>query len=262
MIAEGSPSTADLLVERAGPVVRLSFNRPKRLNALSAELMNAAADAIELLDDAARVVVLGGVGRAFSAGADIANSDAVQVVDTQAIDAANRLIRAMRDTARPVVAAVHGAAAGVGCSIALAADLTVATESAYFLLAFANIGLMPDGGSTALVPAAIGRARAARMMFLPDRIPAPQAERWGLISHSVPDAEFDREVDAIVGRLAAGPTSAYAAMKRALNTTTLDALEVALACEREEQSRLFGTSDFCEGMRAFSGKRTPHFSGF
>ena len=121
-----------------------------------------------------------------------------EAIETAAIDAANRLIRAMRGTARPVVAAVHGAAAGVGCSIALAADLTVASESAYFLLAFTDVGLMPDGGATALVPAAVGRARAARMMFLPERISGAQAERWGLISHSVPDAEFDREVDVIV----------------------------------------------------------------
>ena len=252
---------ADLLVERTGPVTIIGFNRPDRLNALTVELMNGAADVIEMLEDAVRVVVLRGTGRAFSAGADITASDAPEVVDTEAIDAANRLVRAIRDTPRPVVAAVSGPAAGAGCSVALAADLTVATESAYFLLAFASIGLMPDGGATLLVPVSIGRARATRMMMLPERISAFEAERSGLISHCVPDAEFDQEVDAVVSRLASGPTKAYAAMKRAMRATTLGTLDVALDSERQQQSALFGTADFKEGVSAFAERRPPQFAG-
>lgn len=242
-------------------MLTIAFNRPNRLNALSGDLMNDAAEVLERLDDAVRVVVLRGVGRAFSAGADIAHEDLADPVDTGGIDAANRLVHAIRDAPVPVVAAVNGPAVGVGSSIALAADLTIAKESAYFYLAFANIGLMPDGGATALVPAAVGRARAGRMMFLAERIPAAQAERWGLISLCVPDADFESEIDAVVSQLADGPTSAYAATKRVLNATSLDVLGIALAREREEQSRLFGSTDFAEGLRAFSEKRRPNFAG-
>ena len=138
------------------------------------------------------------------------------------LDRANRIIRAITTLDKPVVAAVNGVAAGVGCSAALAADIVVATESASFLLAFARIGLMPDGGSTATVAASIGRARAMRMALLAEPLSAREAHDAGLIAEVVPDDEFDDEVARVVRRLAAGPPLAFAATKKAINAATLD----------------------------------------
>jgi len=255
--------TAPILAETTGATLRITFARPDTLNAFTTEMFTLAADAVEKTaeDSAVRVVLLTGAGRAFSSGADLTGAEIDGVPDTGTIDAANRLTLALRRTPKPVVAAVNGPAVGVGCSIALAADLTIARESAYFLLAFANVGLMPDGGATALIPAAVGRARAARMAMLAERIPAPLAAEWGMIAKTVPDDEFPAEVERIVARLAEGPTAAYAQTKRALNATALAQLEIALAIERESQSALFATEDFTEGVAAFRAKRTAVFRG-
>lgn len=255
--------SAPILAQHTGSALRITFNRPDRLNAFTTDMLTLAADTVEAAGDdpGVRVVVLTGIGRAFSAGADLAGADSEGLPTPATIDAANRLTLALTTIPKPVLAAVNGPAVGVGCSLALAADLTVARESAYFLLAFANIGLMPDGGATALVPAAIGRARATRMALLAERVPAPLAAEWGLISHAVPDADFDSEVQQLTARLAAGPTAAFALTKRALNSTTLAHLENALAAEREGQTQLFTTADFAEGVAAFRDKRPPAFSG-
>ena len=154
-----------------------------------------AADLARLVEEATarddvRVVVLTGTGGAFCTGADLSGADAHERFDVRALDAANRIVRAITNLDKPVVAAVNGVAAGVGCSAALAADLVVAAESASFLLAFTRIGLMPDGGATATVAASIGRARAMRMALLAEPLPAREAYDAGLVSHLVPDAEL------------------------------------------------------------------------
>jgi enoyl-CoA hydratase/carnithine racemase len=255
---------SELLVDRVDAALHVTFNRPHTLNALTTRLLNAAAVVIEAAGDdpGVRVVVMTGAGRAFSSGADLSSRNDPDYTGGQdTVDAVNRLVRAVRAVPKPVVAAVNGPAVGGACSVALAADFTVAAESAYFLLPFANLGLMPDAGATALVPAAIGLPRAARMAMLAERIPAPVAAEWGLVAQATPDADFHSEVRRLTERLANGPTSAYAQIKAALNATALALLEQALEIERGAHSELTRTADYAEGIAAFLQKRGPRFSG-
>ncbi len=241
----------------------LTLNRPEVLNALSAEMADDLARLVEeaTTRDDVRVVVVTGTGPAFSTGADISGVDAHEHIDVRALDAANRIIRAIVNLDKPVVAGVNGVAAGVGCSAALAADLVVAAESASFLLAFARIGLMPDGGATATVAASIGRARAMRMALLAEPLGAREAYDAGLVTHLASDEEFPELLATIVRRLAAGPPLAFAAAKKAINAATLTQLDPALERERTGQSILLRTNDVAEGMRAFSERRRPTFRG-
>jgi 2-(1,2-epoxy-1,2-dihydrophenyl)acetyl-CoA isomerase len=167
----------------------------------------------------------------------------------------------VRRLPKPVVAAVNGPAVGIGCSLALACDLIMAAESAYFGLAFVNIGLMPDGGSTAFVPPAVGRARAFQMALLGERIPAPQALDWGLVNWIHPDDRLMDEAWALARRLAAGPTRSYASSKQALNNFIYSDLDGQLELEAELQHALGRTKDFMEGVAAFVEKRDPAYGG-
>ena len=249
-----------LLVERQDGILRITFDRAERLNSLTAEIIHAVADLVEAADaDGTRVIVLTGSGRAFSSGADVGPDGAPPGLDT--LDAANRLTMAITHSPIVVVAAVNGIAAGVGCSFAVAADLAIAKESAAFMLAFTRIGLMPDGGASLLVPAAIGRARAARMALLAEKISATTAAEWGLIADVVPDGDFDAYIDALAAQLAAGPPLAYAATKRTLNAASLSLVEAILRAERDGQAPLLESADFAEGMAAFQGKRPAVFTG-
>ncbi|HLN76980.1 MAG TPA: enoyl-CoA hydratase, partial [Nocardioidaceae bacterium] len=251
--------TDGLSIRTESGALWVTLDQPERLNALSAEMADRLAEVVEeaAADDDVRVIVLKGTGPAFSAGADLSGADAHENFDVTSLDRANRIVRAITSSPKPCVAAVNGVAAGVGCSAAIACDLVVAAESASFLLAFARIGLMPDGGATATVGASVGRARAMRMALLAEAMPAREAYDAGLVSHVVPNADFDVLVSRIVGRLAAGPPLAYAATKRAVNAATLAGLEAALERERTGQTVLLRTDDVAEGMRAFSEKRRP-----
>ena len=233
------------------------------LNALTGEMADDLAGAVESATgrEDVRVVVLSGAGSAFCAGADISGADAHEHFDGSALDRANRIVRAITSCPKPVVAAVNGVAAGVGCSAALAADLVVAGSSASFLLAFSRIGLMPDGGASLSVAASIGRARAMRMALLAEPLTAEEAYAAGLVSHLVPDDELAAYVSSLAARLAAGPPLAYAATKKAVNAATLPGLEDALERERSGQTVLLRTADAAVGMRAFSERRRPVFRG-
>ena len=249
-----------LLVERADGVLRLTFDRPERLNAFTAELILAACEEVDAAaEDGTRVIVLTGSGRAFSAGADVGPDGAAPGLGT--LHAANRFTTALTSSPAVVVAAVNGVAAGIGCSFALAADLTVAKESASFMLAFTKIGLMPDGGASLLVPAAVGRARAARMALLAEKVGARQAAEWGLIAEAVPDDDFDAQIEGLVEQLSAGAPLALAATKRTLNELTLALLPQTLAAERDRQGAMLESADFAEGVAAFREKRAARFTG-
>ena len=255
----------DLSVDLADGVLSVTMNRPDSLNSLTAAMFTTIADALERAASDARVKVvrLGGAGRAFSSGAGIGKDDQAQKsVDGPAsvIDAANRAVLSIVNLPQPVVAVVQGATAGVGVSLALACDVVLASEKAFFMLAFTKIGLMPDGGASALIAAAVGRIRAMRMALLAERIPASEAYEWGLVSAVHPVEEFDAEVDKVISTLATGPVVALRKSKDAINAATLTEVEGALGRERAGQLVLLESPDFREGARAFQQRRQANFT--
>ena len=252
----------------ADGVATIELNRPDVMNAWGKDLGRDLREAIETVaaDEAVRAVVLTGAGRGFCSGADLKGGfdpgpDGKPDVQSALRERYHPVISAVRRMPKPVVAAVNGAAAGVGCSLALACDLVVAKESAYLLLAFVNIGLMPDGGSTLLIPTRVGFARAAEMALLGERVPAAKALEWGLINRVHADEEFDGEVRELALRLAAGPTLSYARSKVALNAWLYERMDEQLELEAALQQELARSDDFPEGVAAFLEKRPADFSG-
>ena len=257
-----------IIWEQEGAVGRLTLNRPQTLNAWTAQFGAELKQAVEgeAAQDSVRAVLVTGAGRGFSSGADLKAGfdpaeDGMPDIKKELHGIYHPAIAGIRRLPKPVVAAVNGAAVGIGCSLALACDLLLAAESAFFGLAFVNIGLMPDGGSTALVPPAVGKARAFQMALLGERIPAPQALEWGLVNWVYPDDRLMDEADALVSKLAAGPTRSYASSKQALNNFLYGDLDAQLDLEAELQHALGRTKDFLEGTAAFVEKREPSFSG-
>jgi 2-(1,2-epoxy-1,2-dihydrophenyl)acetyl-CoA isomerase len=249
-------------------VAWLRLDRPDALNAWTPQLGHDLTEAFVHAEgsDEVRAIVLTGAGRAFSSGADLKSLDGVAPngrpeVRTILRDIYNPLILKVRTIPKPVLAAVNGPAAGIGCSLALAADLIIAAQSAYFLMAFANIGLTLDGGASAFLPTRIGRARANEMALLAERIPAATALEWGLINRVVADHELIDAAGELAGRLAAGPPGSYAAMKRTLGEPSRDDLARLMDLEATLQQELISSDDFREGVAAFVEKRKPQFSG-
>jgi len=257
-----------IIWEQAGAVGRLTLNRPQTLNAWTAQFGAELKQAVEreAAQDSVRAVLVTGAGRGFSSGADLKAGfdpaeDGMPDIKKELHGIYHPAIAGIRRLPKPVVAAVNGAAVGIGCSLALACDLLLAAESAFFGLAFVNVGLMPDGGSTALVPPSVGKARAFQMALLGERIPAPQALEWGLVNWVHPDDRLMGEAEALVNKLAAGPTRSYASSKQALNNFLYGDLDAQLDLEAELQHALGRTKDFLEGTAAFVEKREPSFSG-
>jgi 2-(1,2-epoxy-1,2-dihydrophenyl)acetyl-CoA isomerase len=255
-------------VQRRGAVATILLDRPDSMNAVNAELgddlLRALTDAAN--DDAVRAVVLTGNGRAFSSGADLRSgfepTEAGRPnVQKALLERFHPIILTLRQMPKPVVAAVNGAAAGIGCSFALACDLIVAAESSYFLLAFVNVGLVPDGGSSVLIPERIGFARAAEMAMLGERLPAKKALEWGLINRVVSDATLQDEAGALADRLAKGPTRSYAGTKQQLNAWQFARIEAQLELEAGLQQQMAESDDFIEGVSAFVEKREARFEG-
>ena len=244
-------------------MLRLTFDRPEVLNAVSGEMMTALAAELEgvAAREDVRVVVITGTGAAFSAGADMETLQLAPQFPVEIMDGANRVIRAVVGCPVPVLAAVNGVAAGVACSAALAADVIVAAESATFLLPFSKVGLMTDGGASLTVAASIGRARAMRMALLAEPLSAREALDCGLVTHVFPDVDFADGVAKLARRLASGPSIAQSGIKKAINAACLGDLESALDREHSGQRALFTTADFREGVTAFLGGRRPEFRG-
>jgi 2-(1,2-epoxy-1,2-dihydrophenyl)acetyl-CoA isomerase len=251
-----------------GAELRIELNRPDRMNAWDKQLGIDLLAAVELAagDDGVRAVTITGAGRAFSSGADLrAGFDTTPEghpdVGTALRERYHPIITGVRRMPKPVLAAVNGPAVGIGCSLALACDLVLAAESAYFLLAFVNIGLAPDGGSSVFVPARAGAGRAAEMALLGERVPAATGSAWGLVDRLVPDDSFGAEVDALAERLATGPTRAYAAAKQQINARVYAGLDAQLELEASLQQQMAGSTDFGEGVLAFLEKRAARFTG-
>jgi 2-(1,2-epoxy-1,2-dihydrophenyl)acetyl-CoA isomerase len=251
-------------------VATIELNRPQALNAWNAQfgsdLLASLRQASQ--DDAVRALVLTGAGRGFSSGADLKDISGGDETAQGRPDIYKTLTERyhpimvlIREMPKPVIAAVNGPAVGIGCSLALCSDLILAAESAYFLLAFVNIGLVPDGGSSLFVPTRVGMARATELSMLGERLGAAQALEWGLINRVVPDASLRQEAAALAARLAAGPTRSYAGTKRQLNNWLYSRMEEQLDLEARIQQEMAGSEDFVEGAMAFAEKRPARFSG-
>jgi 2-(1,2-epoxy-1,2-dihydrophenyl)acetyl-CoA isomerase len=260
--------TVDLHIDNG--VAEITLNRPERLNAWNAQFGDELREALlsDAADPSVRSVLITGAGRGFSSGADLkemleqgASGEGIPDVGEMLRTRYHPIIKGIRELPKPVVAAVNGPAVGIGCSLALACDLIWAAESAVFGLAFVNIGLVPDGGSTFLVPVAAGKARALEMALLGEPLPAERALEWGLINRVVPDGELMGEARALAQSLAQGPTRSYANSKRALNNSFLKIMDEQLDLEADIQGEMVKTSDFIEGVSAFVEKREARFKG-
>ncbi|WP_051027832.1 enoyl-CoA hydratase [Nocardia higoensis] len=239
-------------------VRHILIDRPDRMNAVDKDTLHRLADAIESAgaDPAVRAIVLSGTGRAFCAGGDLDVEDPLSVENTASTsDAATRCVSAIVAAPRPVVAAVRGPAVGVGVSLALAADFTVVRSDAFFSMPFTSIGLMPDGGATALVAASVGRAVAMRMALLGERLSATEAARLGLVAAVYDREDFESELAKLTARLSGISRESLAETKRAVNDASLTELGAAFDRERTGQIRLTTTDAFHDAIAAFTAKR-------
>lgn len=244
-------------------VAVITMNRPEKMNALTTQMRAELSFAVSEAGKVARVVVLTGAGNAFCAGQDLGDRFSGTHADLERTlrDEYTPLIHAITDCPVPTLAAVNGAAAGAGASLALAADVVIASERAYFMQAFAGIGLIPDAGATHILPRTMGLAKAMGAALFADRISARQADDWGMIWEAVPDSEFHAHWRDRAAHLASGPTAAYRAIKNVLRESFAHPLDEQLTIEARAQGRCGKSRDFKEGVLAFTEKRKPRFEG-
>jgi 2-(1,2-epoxy-1,2-dihydrophenyl)acetyl-CoA isomerase len=259
---------SSILVSLDAGVLSITLNRPDKLNAFNPEMHGLLRKALEraLDEPEIRAVLLTGAGRGFCAGQDLSERDvkpgAAPVDLSVSIGSYyNPLVRRLRGLPKPIVCAVNGVAAGAGANIALACDIVIAARSASFVQAFSKIGLLPDSGGTYLLPRLAGTARAMGLALLAEKLPAEEAERWGLIWKSVDDARLMEEASSLARRLAAGPTKGYGLIKRAIYESSGNSLESQLDLERDLQREAGFSEDYREGVSAFLQKREPTYKG-
>lgn len=253
---------ADILTSRDGDVAVIRLNRPGELNAVTLDMLDQMAIAfVNAAESGARAVVITGEGRAFCAGAALGGGKVGQDLGANLRQHYNPVAKAMADLPIPIVSAVNGPAAGAGVSYALAADLVIAARSAYFLLAFANIGLVPDAGATWLIGKGAGRAKLLEMALLGERLSAQEALEAGLVTRVVDDAVVFETALQFAHKLAAKPTLALGLIRRQVKSALAGTLEETLAMEADHQAQAGASSDFREGVAAFLEKRKPLFTG-
>jgi 2-(1,2-epoxy-1,2-dihydrophenyl)acetyl-CoA isomerase len=258
----------DIRYRLDGAVAHLELHRPEALNAWTPDMGRELLDGVRraVADDRVRAVLITGAGRAFCAGADVKNPreltrEGHPDLSTRLREIYNPIVAEIRAAPKPFVAAIHGACAGLGVSLALACDLLLAAEDAYLLLAFVRIGVMPDGGATAFLAERVGLARAAQLCMLGEKLPAARAESWGLVNAVHPLDELPAAAAALAARLAEGPTVALASIKQALGVAAQRALAEQLELEASLQQRHAATHDYAEGRAAFVEKRPAVFRG-
>ncbi|MHB8571845.1 MAG: enoyl-CoA hydratase/isomerase family protein [Candidatus Dormibacteria bacterium] len=260
--------TAGLVqLEREGAVATVRLNRPEALNAINLPMQRELVAALDSLrgDESVRAVILTGAGRAFNAGADVRQMRETEFATTAQVRTVVQqyglIISGITELEVPVIAAVGGVAAGIGFSLVMACDLVVAGRSARFIQAFAQLGLIPDGGSTWLLPRQIGMARAKELIFSMRPLEAPEARELGIVNQVVDDDQVEAVAQGLAAQLATGPTRAYGAAKRLVNQSARTDLATALDSEAALQAICFATDDAREGVSAFLEKRRPSFTG-
>ena len=244
-------------------VATITLNRPEKMNALSTQMRAEIAYAVSEAGKLARVVVITGAGKAFCSGQDLGDRVSAANLDLERTlrDEYQPMLHAIVECPVPTIAAVNGPAAGAGANLALAADVVIAAESAYFLQAFARIGLIPDAGGTYVLPRTMGTAKAMGAALFADKITARQADDWGMIWEAVPDADFVAHWQARAAHLAQGPTAAYAAIKKVIRGSWDNSMDEQLTLEAKQQGHCGKSRDFKEGVLAFTEKRSAQFEG-
>jgi len=252
-----------ILYNATDDVVKITLNRPQVMNGLNAQMRVDLLHAVKHAPLDGRVIVLTGAGRGFCSGQDLGDRVNAGDIDMERtlLEEYEPLLKAIYECPIPTIAAINGPAAGAGANLALAADVVIATQSAFFIQAFARIGLLPDAGGTYWLPRQMGFAKAMGAALFADKITADQAADWGMIWESVPDDAFAATIDARATKLATGPTKAYKYIKQAMRASFDNSLDEQLALEAKLQGKAGKTRDFTEGVMAFMEKRPPKYQG-
>jgi 2-(1,2-epoxy-1,2-dihydrophenyl)acetyl-CoA isomerase len=260
---EPEAAAEPVLTSREGAVLTITLNRPDKLNAFNAALHKGLASALrEARSDEIRAAVITGAGRGFCVGQDLTEfRDAPDDIADRLRTSYHPNILAIRSLEKPVIAAVNGAAAGAGLSLACACDLRIAADSATFIPAFINIGLIPDSGGSFFIHRLLGNARAFEWMASGRRLTAARAHAWGLVNEVVDDEELPARVAEVAATFATLPTRGVAMTKRLFEGAGARTLEEQLELEAQLQSAATKTDDFREGVAAFLEKRDPNFTG-
>ncbi|MFC2949661.1 enoyl-CoA hydratase/isomerase family protein [Virgibacillus sediminis] len=257
-----STQTDHLMIKKENGIMNITLNRPESLNAFSTEMISGLSEAVREAgsDDTVRAVTISGSGRAFSAGGDVKRMGSNTPMDTYAhIGNLNRLILSMKELEKPIIAIVHGYAAGAGFNLAMACDLILAEDTSKFIMSFSKVGLISDGGGLYFLTRQIGPYRAKELMFNAEPITAEEAHQLGIVNHVYPAAELEEKAGEFVRRIAEGPSSAYGFIKKIADQSLNANLEEILEQERITQATVATSEEHREGVAAFKEKRQPDF---